>query len=138
MWKLIDIVGLKIDEFDNLFLKLYKNINNHKHSYVLTDQYNILFNSEKKNKQVDNFYKFLKNSGSTISFDETKNIYTLVGKDIFEFDNATELHVICEFKENPINENIFKTLNASVSELSLEEILFNSFGEGHGYMLLDC
>ena len=144
MWKLTDIVGLKIDESDNLFLKVYTNIKSNKISYVLTNQYkdvgdfNTRFNTGKKNKQVDNFYKFLKSSGSAIIYDETKKLYTLVGKDLFEFDNAVDLHLLCEFEENPINDEIFNTLDASVAELSLEEILFNEFGEGHGYMLLDC
>ena len=33
MWKLTDIVGLNIDETDNLFLEIYE------HSYVLSIQY---------------------------------------------------------------------------------------------------
>jgi hypothetical protein len=39
MWKLTDIVGLNIDESDNLFLKVYTNIKSNKHSYVLSIQY---------------------------------------------------------------------------------------------------
>ena len=144
MWKLTDIVGLNIDESDNLFLKVYTNIKSNKHSYVLSIQYKELgevdfrFNSGGKNSnQVENFYRFLKANGSAITYDEAKKSYALVGKKLFEFDDAA-LHVLCEFEDNPITDDILKTLDASVSERSLEEILFSEFGDELSYMVMDC
>ena len=137
MYKLIDIVGSKIDEFDNIFLKVYIN-NKNKYSYILTIQYQdcgeLNFRFNKNSKDIDKFYKFLKSNGSEIKFnDSNEPYYELIGKSLMKIgDDIDMIYTLCKYNTNPIDEELIDSFDDPISDLSLLQILNNEFGEGHG------
>lgn len=143
MYKLIDIVGSKIDEFDNIFLKVYIN-NKNKYSYILTIQYqdcgeiNFRFNSDnnKNSNDIDKFYKFLKSNGCEIKFnDSIEPYYELIGKSLMKIDDDSDMiYTLCKYNTNPIDEELIDSFDDPISNLSLLQVLNNEFGEGHGYI----
>lgn len=139
MYKLIDIVGSKIDEFDNIFLKVYIN-NKNKYSYILTIQYQdcgeLNFRFNKNSKDIDKFYKFLKSNGSEIKFnDSNEPYYELIGKSLMKIgDDIDMIYTLCKYNTNPIDEELIDSFDDPISDLSLLQILNNEFGEGHGFL----
>ena len=135
MWEIYDIVGAQIDEFDSLIIRVYVNTNTKKYSYVLTIEYhgcgeiNFRFG---KNKDIDKFYKFLKNNGSCVK--NSNEGFQLVGKSIYNIKYDNVLHIICKYDSDPFNDETFEEFDDSITELSFVEILNNEFGEGNCIM----